>query len=319
MKTFSAPAWLWLFAAVGALLVAYAVLQWKRRRYLARFTNVGLLSTVAPKRPGWRRHVTFAILLLGLSSLTVAMAKPNKVVKVPRDKATIVMVIDTSWSMKATDVAPTRLEAAQKAATEFVGLLPAPINLGIVAFNGRTQVTDPTTDRGIVKQKIAALELGPSTATGDAILAAIDSARTFQKTLPSGSSDKPAPIRIVLLSDGARTVGRSVADGISGAKTAKIPVSTIAFGTTTGTVDLDGQRTQVPVDTDTMRQIAAQTGGTFHSAASEGELRGIYSNIGSQIGYTKARRDVSHVPLAIGALLSFVAAGFSLLWSNRLL
>ncbi len=319
MKTFLAPSWLWLFIAVGALLAGYLVLQWRRKKYVARFTNVDLLKTVAPRRPGWRRHVAFAVLLLGLSSLTIAMAKPTKVVKVPRDRATIIMVIDTSWSMKATDVNPTRLQAAQKAASEFVGLLPAPINLGLVAFNGKTNVTDPTTDRAIVKQKIANLELGASTATGDAILAALDSLTTFQKTIPGGSDGKAVPARIVLLSDGARTVGRSVADAVAAAKTAKVPVSTIAFGTATGTVDLEGEVTQVPVDTDTMRQIATQTGGTYHAAASEGELRGIYKNIGSQIGYIKERKDVSHWPLGIGAILAFASAGLSLAWTSRFL
>ncbi|MGI8867568.1 MAG: VWA domain-containing protein [Mycobacteriales bacterium] len=320
---FAEPSWFLLFIAVAALLGGYLVVQWRRRRYAARFSNVNLLRTVVPKRPGWRRHLTFAVLLLGLSSLTLAMAKPNREVKVPRDKATIMMVIDTSWSMKSTDVSSngqeTRLSAAQRAATEFVGLLPNPINLGLVAFNGQTSVTDPTTDRNIIKAKIIGLQLGPSTATGDAILAAISSAQSFQKTLSSGSSDKSAPIRIVLLSDGARTVGRSVADGIKAAQVAKISVSTIAFGTPTGTVDLDGQQTQVPVDIDTMKQIAVQTGGSFHAAASAGELRAIYTNIGSSIGYTKARKDVSHIPLGIGAGLAFLAAGLSLLWTGRLL
>lgn len=320
MKTFLAPQWLWLFLAVAGFAAVYVLLQLRRKRYAARFTNVALLSSIAPRRPGWRRHVAFALLVLSLATLTVAMARPTKQVKVARDRATVMLVIDVSLSMGADDVTPTRIKAAQKAATEFVSLLPQRINVGLASFSGTVAVAvSPTTDRNKVQAAIRDLTLGPSTATGDAIAAAVGAVQNFQKQLPAGGTPQTAPARIIMLSDGARTVGRSVVEGIQAAKTAKIPVSTIAFGTPEGAIELEGVRQPVPVDTDTMRAIASQTGGSFHAAASGGELRSIYANLGSQIGYTSARREVTAWLTGIGALLAFVAAGLSLMWVGRLL
>lgn len=320
MKGFLTPQWLWLFVAVAALFGGYVVLQLRRRRYAARFTNVALLRTIAPKRPGWRRHVAFGALLLSLAALTVAMARPTKDVKVPRDRATVMLVIDVSLSMNSDDVAPTRLQAAKLAGADFLKLLPAPINLGLVSFCGQTVVEQqPTTNRSAVAGKLSALSACPSTATGDALVAAVQALSTFQRSLPGGQRGKPAPARIVLLSDGARTVGRPVQVGVDAAKAAHIPVSTISFGTAAGTVDIDGETDRVPVDTDTMRQIAQGTGGSYHSAASVAELRSTYADIGSQVGYTVARREVTVWVVGIGAVLAFVAAGLSLLWGNRLL
>lgn len=321
MSTFLSPDWLWLLLAVAALLALYLVLQLRRKRYVVRFTNVALLGSIAPKRPGWRRHVAFGLLILALASFTVAMARPSKQVKVPRDRATVMMVIDVSLSMEADDVAPTRLKAAQRAATQFTQMLPKSINLGLVSFAGTATVdTAPTTNRSSVTDAIAHLQLAPSTATGDAIFAALGALQSFQRQVPTGAGNAGrVPSRIVMLSDGARTVGRPVDEAISAAHQAKVPVSTIAFGTADGSVQLDGQQQEVPVDTDTMKRIASGTGGSYHSAASAGELRDVYQNIGSQIGYTKQPREVTTWAVGIGLILAFVAAGASLLWTNRML
>lgn len=319
--TFLAAHWLWLLLAVAALLVVYVVLQLRRKRYAVRFSNVDLLGRIAPKRPGWRRHVAFGLLLLALASLTVAMARPSKNVKVPRDRATVMMVIDVSLSMEATDVTPTRLKAAQKAGKQFAAMLPKQINLGLVSFAGTATVdVRPTTSRDPVERAIDQLRLAPSTATGDAIFAALGALQSFQNQLPSANGKRdPIPSRIVLLSDGARTVGRPVDEAIAAAKQANVPISTIAFGTSNGTVELEGQQQQVPVDTETMKQIAAGTGGSYHAAASASELQDVYKNLGSQIGYTTKPREVTTWAVAVGLILAFVAAGASLFWTNRLL
>lgn len=318
---FNAANWLWLLLAVAALLSIYLLVQLRRKRYVARFTNVKLLGTVAPTRPGWRRHVAFTLILLALASMTVAMAKPTKNVKVPRDKATVMMVIDVSYSMKATDVTPNRLAAAQKAAKEFVEMLPDSINLGLVSF-ARSAIVEvsPTTNRGQVSSAIDHLQLGPSTATGDAILTALQSLQTFQDSIPGGKKDSDkVPSRVVLLSDGARTVGRPVEDGISAAKKASVPVSTIAFGTPNATVELDDGLAPVPVDRQTMKQIADGTGGSYHAAASASELQEVYQDIGSQIGYTTARREVTTWAVGVGLILAFLGTGVSLFWAGRFL
>ncbi len=321
MSGFLSPGWLWVLLAVAALLGIYIVLALRRSRYAARFTNVALLDSVAPKRPGWRRHVAFGLLLVALASFTVAMARPARQVKVPRDRATVVMVIDVSLSMEATDVTPTRLKAAKAAAKQFAHLLPKQINLGLVSFAGTPTVdVSPTTNRDSVTRAIDNLQLAQSTATGDAIIAALGALRSFRAQLPTGNGQlKPVPSKIVMLSDGARTVGRPVSDAIQAAQKARVPVSTIAFGTAEGSIELEGQQQQVPVDTETMKEIAKGTGGSYHSAASADELRAVYRDLGSQIGYTTQHREVTVWAVGIGLLLAFAAAGLSLLWTNRLL
>jgi Ca-activated chloride channel family protein len=320
-RTFLSPGWLWLLLAVAALLVVYLVLQLRRRAYAVRFANLDLLGKLAPKRPGWRRHLAFAALLLALASLTTAMAKPTKDTKVPRDRATVMMAIDVSLSMRAEDVSPNRLEAAQAAAKEFVGLLPPRINLGLVTFSGTATVAvSPTTDRASVLRAIDNVELAERTAIGEAMFSCMDAIKAFQTQL-SGSdpSEGNAPARIVLLSDGSNTWGRSPEQAIGAAKQASIPVSTIAFGTDTGYIDLEGQRVVVPVDHEKLKEIADGTGGSYYAAASAEELSNVYRDLGSQIGYTIERREITTWFVGMGLLFAFAAAGVSLLWSNRLL
>ena len=304
-----------------ALLALYVLMQLRRRAYAVRFANLELLGKLAPKRPGWRRHLAFAALLLALSSLTVGMAKPTKDTKVPRDRATVMMAIDVSLSMRAEDVTPNRLEAAQAAAKEFVSLLPPRINLGLVTFSGTASVAvAPTTDRASVLRAIDTLELAERTAIGEAIFSCLDAVKTFQAQLQgTDPAEGDAPARIVLMSDGSNTWGRSPEQAVGAAKQADIPVSTIAFGTDTGFIDLEGQRVVVPVDHDKLRQIADGTGGSYYAAASAEELSNVYRDLGSQIGYTTERREITTWFVGIGLLFAFAAAGVSLAWSNRLL
>jgi Ca-activated chloride channel family protein len=316
---FLSPAWLLLLIPVAALLAGYLLLQLRRKKYVARFSNVELLASVAPRRPGWRRHLTFALLLAGLAVLAIGVAQPTAAVRVPRDRATVMLAIDVSLSMEATDVLPSRLAAAKTAGQKFVTLLPPRINLGLVAFGGNASVlVAPTLDRDAVTNAIGKLQLQESTAIGEAVFASLQAITVFgQATTAKG--DKPPPARIVLLSDGANTVGRSVSDAIAAAREAGVQVSTIAFGTQTGTVTYRGQTIPVPADRDALQQLAVQTGGTFHTAASVQELERVYANIGSQIGYTTQHRDISWRFLAVGVFVLLAAAGSAMLWSGRLI
>jgi len=321
-RTFLAPAWLWLLLAAAALLALYLVVQLRRRAYAVRFANLELLGKLAPRRPGWRRHLAFALLLLALVSLTTAMAKPTKDTRVPRDRATVMMAIDVSLSMRAEDVSPNRLEAAQAAAKEFVGLLPPRINLGLVTFSGTASVAvAPTTDRASVLRAIDSLELAERTAIGEAIFACLDAIKTFQAQLQGqdAAEEGGAPARLVLMSDGSNTWGRSPEQAVGAAKQSEIPVSTIAFGTDEGYIELEGDRVAVPVNHEQLRGIADGTGGSYYAAASAEELASVYRDLGSQIGYTTERREITTWFVGTGLLLAFAAAGVSLAWSNRLL
>lgn len=320
MTDFLSPQWLWLLVGVLGLVGVYVVAQIRRKQYAARFSNAELLGSIVPKRPGWRRHVAFGLLILALASLTTAMAKPTREVKVPRDRATVMMAIDVSLSMKATDVSPSRIDAAKDAAKEFVGLLPPRINLGLVSFAlTATVLVTPSTDRESVSSSIEGLDLTQSTAIGEAIFSCLSAVQTFQTRLQGESGEDPPPARIVLLSDGTNTVGRSPDMAVEAAKEAGVPVSTIAFGTDEGVVDIGGDRVPVPADKDTLEQIAEETGGSFHSAASAQELRDVYRDLGSQIGFTKEPREVTPWLIGTGLALAFGAAGLSLFWTNRLL
>jgi Ca-activated chloride channel family protein len=316
---FVAPLWLLLLLAIAAVAGVYAALQLRRKKYVARFSNVELLASVAPRRPGWRRHLTFALLMIGLAVLTIGVAQPTAGVRVPRDRATVMLAIDVSLSMKAVDVLPSRLQAAKTAAADFVDLLPPRINVGLVKFGGTASVVvSPDTNRDRIKVAIDKLETQDSTAIGEAIETSLDSIKTFDLgATPKG--DKPPAARIVLLSDGASNKGRSPMQAATDAKAASIPVSTIAFGSENGVVDLPGYGPQpVPPDPQTLRAVADATGGSFHGAESATELKSVYADIGKQIGYEKVNKIIAWRFLAIGLLFTLAAAGASLLWAGRL-
>jgi Ca-activated chloride channel family protein len=317
--TFLSPTWLWMLVAVGALAAGYVVLQVRRKKYVARFSNLELLGSVAPRRPGWRRHLTFALLLIGLTVLSVGVARPSTAVRVPRDRATVMMAIDVSLSMEATDVLPSRIEAAQTAAKKFVDVIPGRINLGMVSFGGNASVVvPPTLDRDAVKKAIDNLDLQESTAIGEAVFTSLDAINVFSQAT-TAKGDKPPPARIVLMSDGANNKGRKVTDAAAAAKKVAVQVSTIAFGTDNGTVTYGGETIPVPADKATLSLLAQDTGGSFHTAHSVQELESVYADIGSQIGYTTQHRDISWRFLAVGLLFVLAAAGTSMLWAGRLM
>jgi len=317
--TFQSPLWLLLLLAVAALVGLYVLLQLRRKRYAARFTNVALLGSLVPKRPGWRRHLAFGLVVLALAALVVSLAVPSAEVRVPRERATVIMAVDVSLSMKATDIDPTRFQAMQTAAKQFVDVLPARINLGLVSFAGTaTTLVPPTTDRAQVRTAIDHLQLAEATAIGEAVFTSLSAIENYQDSLDTPSRDLP-PARIVLLSDGYNTVGRDDTQAIDAATSAKVPVSTIAFGTDYGTLDLNGETVPVPVDRATLKKIADDTGGSYSQAASASELQKVYADLGSQIGYITEPHDISPWFVRTGVFLAFLGAVLSLLWTQRLL
>jgi Ca-activated chloride channel family protein len=317
--SFQSPWWLFALLAVVGLIGVYVLLQLRRARYAARFTNVALLGSLVPKRAGWRRHVAFGLVAVGLAVLVVSLAAPSTEIRVPRERATVVMAVDVSLSMRATDIEPDRFSAMQRAAKEFVDVLPARINLGLVSFAGTaTTLVTPTTDRDQVRTAIDNLDLAEATAIGEAVFTSLSAIQNFQNSLDTPSEDLP-PARIVLLSDGSNTVGRPATQAVDAANGAQVPVSTIAFGTDYGSLDLNGETVPVPVDRSALKQIADDTGGSYSEAASAQELEEVYKDLGSQIGYTTEPKDISPWFVRGGLLFAFLGIVASLLWTNRLL
>ena len=312
---FLSPDRLWLLVPAAVLAGAYVVQALRRRQYAVRFTELALLASVAPRRPGWRRHVPAALLLLALAALVVGFARPLGTVDVPRERATVVVALDVSLSMDAVDVEPTRDVAARRAATAFVDGLPARFNVALVAFAGTAAVVvPPTTDRAQLRTAVQDLSLDAGTAIGEAVFSSLDAL----SLVPGEPGQAAPPARIVLLSDGTNTLGRTVDLAVDAAREAGVPVSTIAFGTQEGTVEVDGQRIRVPVDRAALAGLAEQTGGSAYTAESGDALTDVYEDIGSQVGTTQEEREVTARWTGLGLLLAAAAAGLGLLWGTRL-
>ncbi len=307
---------LWWLAILGVLLVAYVAMQFVRRNAAVRFTQVKLLDKIAPERPGWRRHIPALFLLSGLALAVLAYAEPAAVTEVPSERATIMLAIDTSLSMQAEDVTPNRFDGAKAAATAFLDEVPPEINIGLVSFNGIASVrVPPTQNRAAVRSAVQSLDLGESTAIGEAILASLSALEDF---ITEFEGDAP-PARIVLMSDGETQVGRPDAVAVDAARAAGIAVSTIAFGTDQGTVELPGNPAfPVPVNERALAEIADGTGGEFFEAATTDELTAIYTDIGSAVATEEARVLVGSWFSGRAMLLIAIAAALSLFFSNRL-
>lgn len=288
--TFAAPELLLALLLVPAAVAVYVAVQRRRSRYAVRFTNVDLLSNLVERSPRWRRHLPPLLYLLAIVALAFALARPSTTVAVPRDEATIILAIDTSGSMRATDVSPTRLDAATKAAGSFVDQLPDRFRVGLVAFSTAARViVAPTTDKAAIHDGLDSLAADGGTALGDAILTSLQAAGLERATQPGAgapsppvgpspapsASVRPSPlpsasapaspsasggdatsqpiVATVLLSDGASTIGRDPLDAAAQAAALDVPVYTIALGTQDGTIELPnpfGQRQDVPVPPD---------------------------------------------------------------------
>jgi Ca-activated chloride channel family protein len=280
-----------------------------------RFTTVDLLATVAPKRPGWRRHLAAAFLLLALALSVVAFARPTWPTKVPRERATVMLAFDVSKSMAADDVKPTRLRAAQEAAVRFADILPSKFKLGLVTFAGSANVVvPPTTNRALVKAAVRDVDLQERTAIGEAIyssLGAIESIRVDGK-------ERKVPATIVVMSDGFTNAGRPNAQAAAAAVKAKVPVSTISFGTQDGTVVVQGREVGVPASPEALKAIADATHGHFSEATTGQELQDAYEGLNSSIGFREVPRDVTEWFVGFALVFAFLAGAASLAWTSRM-
>ncbi|MDQ1321903.1 MAG: Ca-activated chloride channel [Actinomycetota bacterium] len=316
--------WFFLFLLVVAGLVGlYVVVQVARQQRILRFANMELLESVAPKRPSRWRHVPAILLVASLVLLTVAMAGPQNDVRTPRNRAVVMLVIDVSQSMRATDVEPSRLAAAQEAAKQFADQLTPGINLGLISYAGTaTVLVSPTVNREPTKLAIDKLQLADRTATGEAIFTALQAIATVGAVI--GGGDGPPPARIVLMSDGKETVPSNPDNpkgAYTAARTAKdqgVPISTVSFGTPYGYVEINDQRQPVPVDEVMLKKIAELSDGNHYSAASLEQLKEVFSSLQDQIGYETVKGDASVGWLRLGALTLALAALAALLINRRL-
>jgi Ca-activated chloride channel family protein len=316
--------WFFLFLLVIAGLVGlYIVVQRARKKRILRFANMELLEKVAPKQPTRWRHLPALLLVVSLLLFTVAMAGPTHDVRIPRNRAVVMLVIDVSQSMRATDVAPSRLVAAQEAAKQFADQLTPGINLGLIAYAGTaTVLVSPTTNRDATKNGIDKLQLADRTATGEGIFTALQAIATVGAVI--GGGDEPPPARIVLMSDGKETVPSNPDNpkgAYTAARTAKdqgVPISTVSFGTPYGYVEINDQRQPVPVDDEMLKKIADLSGGEAFTASSLEQLKAVFTSLQQQIGYETIKGEASMGWLRLGALVLALSALAALLINRRL-
>ena len=303
--TFLNPERLWVLLVVPLMIAGYIFLVLMKKKTGMRFTNTAILGQVVPRQSQWRRHLAVALSLAALVALSFAWARPNGVEMQPRERATVVMVLDISLSMQATDVKPSRLEAAKDAALGFVKDLPAQYNISVVGLSGNPSVRlPPTTDRVQAQQAIRSLKLQDSTAVGESIYTAL----AALQLAPKGTDSTPAPGAIVLLSDGQNTAGRSPAQAANEAKKQTVPIYTIAYGTENGYVDLDGKREKVPPDKALLSSISAATGGQTYTAENLDQLDRVYNNIRSEVGQTPVNKETTALWAGYGLAFAVVAA-----------
>jgi len=302
---FEAPTRLWLLLILPVLIVAYILIVRQRSHHGMRYTNTTVLGEVLPKQSQWLRHVIVALSVLSMLALGLAWARPLGLDKVPQERATVVLVIDVSWSMTATDVAPTRLDAAKTAAIGFVDALPDGYNVSLVSMSGSPKVRlPPVTDHTAVIRAIQALNPEDSSAVGDSLMAALAAVSQVAQS----DDDDPPPAMIVVLSDGANTNGQAPLLAAQDCADAHVPVYTIAFGTDNGYVDLDGERYVVPPDHELMGQIAEITGGQAYSADDSSQLTKAYSKIHSEVGFVMKKKEITATAAGLGLIFAFVAA-----------
>lgn len=325
--SFLAPARLGLLILPVALLLGYLAVAARRRRYALRFTTVEMLDGVAPDRPGWRRVVTALGLVVAVVVATLGFARPVIAGEAVESSKIVVLAIDTSISMEATDVSPSRVDAARESAGAFLDSVPEGVAVGVVSFDGSArQLITPTSRldavRRVIDNSIDNSGLGEGTAIGEAVflgIVAIEDARSAAAAAEERPDTGTSPGAIVLLSDGDTTAGRSNDEAASAARAAGIQVHTIAFGTDSGTIE-DPFRgvVPVPVNRAALEKLAHQTGGQSLEATSEAELSAIYESLGQSVIVDREQVEIGDwfAGAAMG-LLCLVGLG-SLAWFGRL-
>jgi Ca-activated chloride channel family protein len=312
----------WPLALLGLFVLPLLLFleSWARRRkprYAVAFSNLDVLRGVAVRTPNWRRRIRLALLMLAAAALVFGLARPRVPIDVAKRDGTVILALDTSGSMIANDVSPSRLGAATAAANSFVKGLPPNFQVGLVPFSTSAQVAvAPTTNRAQIHTALTGLQANGGTAIGDAIQMALG----LQGTGTTGAA-KGKGKEILLLSDGANTSGMDPLAAASEAKAQGVRVDTIAFGTPDGTVNLgplSGGIQRVPPDPSTLRDVAHATGGTFFSAADEESLSRIYHSVGLRIGTTKGHKEVTYQVAALAAVLLLAAGATAIRWRGSL-
>jgi Ca-activated chloride channel family protein len=318
---FASPLVLLILFALPLALVLYAIHERRQGRTIARFANPALLPNLLPRRASWRRHVAPVILLLALAALVCGAARPQRQTTVPRRQATVVLVIDSSRSMSATDVKPTRLAAARAAARTLVAALPDDGRVGVVAFTRIPQTLNaPTDDRTVIDGSLRSLTVGGGTAVGDAIVRALGLVAQSQKGVQAPAGGR-APAAIVLLSDGSSTEGHvGPLAAARRAKASHVPVYTVSLGTSSGTV-VDpgtGKTLPVPPDPASLGAIARAAGGKTYTASTASHLKDVYGRIGRQVGTQVQDQDLSRFFIGGGIALVALAMLASARWFRTL-
>jgi Ca-activated chloride channel homolog len=325
--SFAAPAALAALVALPLLVGAYVVAARRRRRAAARFANPDLVPNLVPDSPGWRRHVPPVLALVALGVLIVGIARPHMVRDVTRNEATIVLAIDTSRSMAATDTEPSRFDAARAAAQKFVDEVPEEYRVGIVSFaTSADPVLPPTTDREAARVALRELRLGSGTAIGTAVTRAVDVSlgRDEEEEAPRQTGER-SPAAVLMFSDGAQTSGDvRPLPAAQRARRLGVPVSTVAVGTGDAVVEvpLPGglrQRVVVTPEPQALRLIARTTGGLFSGAPGAAPLEQVYRELGTRLAHDRKRVEVTSAFAAGGAVLLLLGGALSSHWFRRAL
>ncbi len=311
--SFAAPWFLLGLLAVPLVAAVYARAHARRLRAAEAFAAPALRSAVAPAQPGWRRHLPMVLFGLALVVLLVALARPEVTVAVPIERANVMLVTDESSSMRATDVEPTRLEAARHAGEEFLDGVPDRIRVGVVAFSTHSRLASPPTeDREAVRRALDLLRAKGSTATGDALDLAL---RTLRR--PPRPGVRRTPGAIVLLSDGRPTRGRDPVGVARQARRLGIPVYTVALGTERGVIQLGERLVPVPPDRAGLERIAEVSGGRAFSADDAGQLDAVYRDLAERVATRHESREMTAAAVAGALVLMLAGAAGSLRWFAR--
>jgi Ca-activated chloride channel homolog len=310
--SFQYPLLLLALLALPLLVGLYVLNQRRRQAYAIRFTNLALMGQVMGRQPGFRRHLPAALFLLGFTGLLLAMARPTAAVAVPKEKATVMLTVDVSGSMAATDVQPTRIEAARQAGRALINELPGQARVGLVSFNAQASVVAPLTrDHQSVQDALQSLQPGGGTAIGDALELSV------QQLVQNRTGGAKSPEMIVLLTDGTSNTGVSPADGAAQAKAAGIPVETIGIGQRGKTTFLGGRPID-GVDEQALQSISDSTGGHYFYAAEAGILQNIFGSLGSAFGWTTEKVELTIPALALGTVILLGGGLLSLRWFRLL-
>jgi Ca-activated chloride channel family protein len=332
--TFQWPEFLWLLAALPLLVALYVYMLRRRKKFAVRYSNLGLLKQ-AMAGASWRRHVPPVILLAALATLIIAVARPSAVMTLPSQHETVILAMDVSGSMRATDVEPNRLVAAQTAAKSFIGQQPDSVRIGIVAFAGTATVAQaPTRNKEDLYAAIDRFQLQRATAIGSAIIVSLATlfpdggydvaSFSFDKKKPP-SNFKPVPpgsygsAVIILLTDGQRTTGPDSVQAARLAADRGVRIFTVGVGTPEGkVVGFDGWSMHVRLDEETLRSIADLTRGDYFYAGNAVDLKKIYQTMSTRLVMETKKTEIGAFFAGAGALLILLAALLSLAWFNRI-